>query len=595
LVFSPLWGGVLDQEARVAIVIGLIFIGLGILLFRKKKIAVKTSSDFLKDQVAKNKQPHEEKVFRDSVNTALTKKGKGMATCKHCGKGGLFHKVNEHGLCADCARIEALELEAQKIQEKIDIFKALRFENETAYNEIKEKREILYSQIADKAKKDALVQITSQINAKNAELQSIIGNIEENKQQLDNLITEQNKSHKTINLNANKLLKIQTLLKSLQYSVKKYSDEEGMPRDILNESLDEADNLLSTTVKLKLNLMDVRELRKRYNQNNKIVQELLVKYQDRYTTKTNMTIYKLMVIALEAELQNILYNLKFSKLDKSIRDIKIMTAKYQKIATDGNQSIAPTITKFIGEIEYLFIEAVKIEYEYYVQKERIKEEQRAIRDEMRRIAAERKQLEADRKKIEAEEEKYKNEISAIQSQLSDTKDQILIKQLEERIAKIQSQLTEVENKKDDIVKLEHGKAGHIYIISNLGSFGENVFKIGMTRRFEPQERIDELGDASVPFRFDVHATIFSDNAVELESQLHKRLHNKRVNKINLRKEFFKVTIDELEDVVYSLEPSANFTRTMLAEQYHQSLSVDEVPESVEIIDDDFEDDEEDAG
>jgi hypothetical protein len=299
-----------------------------------------------------------------------------------------------------------------------------------------------------------------------------------------------------------------------------------------------------------------------------------------------------MVIALEAELQNVLYNLKYSKLDKAIKDIKAMTAKYQKIATDGNQNIAPTIAKFIGEIEYLFIEAIKIEYEYYIQKERIKEEQRAIREQMRQEAAERKRLEEERKKVEAEEEKYKNEISTIQSKLAETKDQVLIRQLEERIAKIQSQLFEVEKKKEDIVKLEHGRAGHIYIISNLGSFGENVFKIGMTRRLDPQERIDELGDASVPFRFDVHSTIFSNNAPELEAELHKQLHNNRVNKINLRKEFFKIPVDELEELVYSLEPSAQFDRTMLAEQYYQSMAVNEVPESVEVIDDDSVDDDE---
>jgi LPXTG-motif cell wall-anchored protein len=605
--------GFSDQEARAAIVIGLVFIGSGVLLFRKKKKPEAKNKTEPKEKPDKVEQPHKEKIYRDAIiTTPLTNKGTGMARCKRCGKGGIFHKVNERGLCIDCARIEALEIEAKKLQEDIEHFKSLRAEsetayhkdidhfrslhaaNETAYNEMKEKKEILYKEIAEMAKKDALSQIASQINEKNKELQGIIDNIGENKNHLDNIIFEQNKSKKAIDSNANKLLKVQTLFKSLQYSVKRYFDEEEMPKAILNESLDEADNLLSTTVKLKLNLMDVRDLRKRYAQNNKVIQELLVKYQGRYTTKTNMTIYKLMVIALEAELQNILYNLKYSKLDKAIKDIKAMTAKYQKIATDGNQSIAPTITKFVGEIEYLFVEAVKIEYEYYIQKERIKEEQRAIREQMRKDAAERKQLEVERKKIEAEEEKYKNEIASIQSQLSEAKDQTLIKQLQERIAKMQSQLTEVEKKKEDIVKLEHGQAGHIYIISNLGSFGENIFKIGMTRRIEPQERIDELGDASVPFRFDVHSTIFSNNAPELESALHKKLHNSRVNKINLRKEFFKTTIDELEDLVYELEPSAQFDRTMLAEQYHQSMAVNEVPESVEIIDDDTMDDDDES-
>jgi hypothetical protein len=618
-------GGIVDPEGHIVIPFGLIFLFPGIILVKKKKVEVKKKAEFLilKEKSDKAGQSQKEKIYRDAIiTTPLTNKGTGMARCKRCGKGGLFHKVNERGICVDCARIEALEVEAQKIQEDIERLKSLRTEQEAdyqkyvdnlkswrtkneadyqkdverlksmrseqveAYNEIKEKKEILYNEIVDKAKKEALLQIASQINDKNAELLSVIDNIGENKNHLDNIIFEQNKSQKAIESNANKLLKVQTLFKSLQYSVKKYFDEEEIPKAILDESLDEIDNLLSTTVKLKLNLMDVRDLRKRYNQNNKVIQELLIKYQGRYTTKTNMAIYRLMVIALEAELQNVLYNLKYSKLDKAIKDIKAMTAKYQKNATDGNQNIAPTVTRFIGEIEYLFVEAVKIEYEYYIQKERIKEEQRAIREQMRQEAAERKQLEEERKKIEAEEEKYKIEMASIQSQLSEAKDQVLIKQLEERIAKMQSQLTEVEKKKEDIIKLEHGQAGHIYIISNLGSFGESVFKIGMTRRIDPQDRIDELGDASVPFRFDVHSTIFSNNAPELESQLHKRLHNNRVNKINLRKEFFKTTIDELEDLVYSLEPSAQFNRTMLAEQYHQSMAVNEVPESVEIIEDD---------
>jgi hypothetical protein len=502
-----------------------------------------------------------------------------VAKCKRCGKSGLFLNVNKKGICTDCERIEKLEAEESRLKSSIEHLNKEYLQTKKSYNDMKQNRDRLYSEIVEKAKKDAMDQIANQINDK--------------KKELEGLLAEQEKSQKTITTNANKLLKAQTLFKSVQYSVERYFYSKEAPREILSETLsDEIEELLSTTVKLKLNLMDIRELKKRYNQNYKVIKELLVKYQSRYTAKANMSIYRLMVIALEAELQNVLYNLKYSKLDKAIKDIKTMTAKYQKIATDGNQNIASTITKFIGEIEYLFIEAIKIEYEYYIQKERIKEEQRAVREQMRREAAERKQLEEERKKIEAEEEKYKNEIALIQSQLIEAKDQSLIKQLEERIAKMQSQLTEVEKKKDDIVKMEHGQAGHIYIISNLGSFGENVFKIGMTRRLDPQERIDELGDASVPFRFDVHSTIFSNNAPELETQLHKRLHNSRVNKINLRKEFFKTTIDELENLVYSLEPSAQFNRTMLAEQYYQSMAVNEVPESVDIIDDIIADDDE---
>jgi hypothetical protein len=394
------------------------------------------------------------------------------------------------------------------------------------------------------------------------------------------------KSEKSLALNANKLRRLQTLFKSMQFSTKRYFDENGFSRELLtDETISEADELLSTTVQLKLHLMDIRELRKLYSQNSKVIQELLVKYKDRYTTKANATIYQLMVIALEAELQNVLYNLRYAKLDKAIKDVKAITAKYQKIATDGNQNIATTVTRFIGEIEYLFIEAIKIEYEYYIQKERIKEEQKALRDQMRQEAAEQKLLDEERKKIEREEAKYVTEISNIQEQIDATEDQIKVKQLEARIAKIQAQLEEVEKKKEGIVNLQHGKAGYIYIISNLGAFGESIFKIGMTRRVMPQDRIDELGDASVPFGFDVHSFIFSNDAPVLERNLHQRLRDQRVNKVNLRKEFFHTTINDLEELVYSLEPSAEFNRTMLAEQYYQSMAVQEVPDEVKIMDD----------
>lgn len=419
-------------------------------------------------------------------------------------------------------------------------------------------------------------------------------------QSLDNASTtstllseEVAKAEKAVAFHANKVRQLQLLFKSMQYSTKRYFDYDGFSREIISDNLvAEADEVLETTVTLKLHSMDIRELRRLANQNNKVIRELLAKYKSRYTTRTNAAIYQLMVIALEAELQNVLYNLSYAKLDKSVKDIKTITAKYQKIATEGNQSIANTVARFIGEVEYLFIEAVKIEYAYYVQKERIKEEQRALREQMRQEAAERKLLEQERKKIENEEFKYKSELANIQQLMVNTDDQLKIQQLEERLAKIQAQLDDVENKKNEIVNLQHGKAGYIYIISNLGSFGENVFKIGMTRRINPQDRVDELGDASVPFRFDIHSFIFSNNAPELESSLHRELKDRRLNKVNLRKEFFRATIDEVEELVYSLEPSAEFNRTMLAEQYYQSMSVEEVPDTIEIVDDEEEEEEE---
>lgn len=282
------------------------------------------------------------------------------------------------------------------------------------------------------------------------------------------------------------------------------------------------------------------------------------------------------------------FNLKFEKLEKSIDDIKDVTHKYLEIAGNGNQSIAGTLTKFIGEIEYLFINAAKIEYNYYVKKEQARQEQLAIREQMRQEAEERKALEAERKKIEQEESKYNSEIEKLRTQLTSAKDEELEK-LNARILALQAQLADVAIKKDEISTLANGKAGNVYVISNLGSFGENVFKIGMTRRLNPQDRVDELGNASVPFRFDVHSFIFSDDAVGLENKLHTILTDKRVNKVNMRKEFFNVSLDELEQLVTEIEPTAEFNRTMAAEEFRQSQSTDSIYSSDYTYSDDEDD------
>lgn len=327
-------------------------------------------------------------------------------------------------------------------------------------------------------------------------------------------------------------------------------------------------------MKLTRSLLDVKSLRKAFKDNDKQIEKVLSQYRSRYTTKANQAIYDLMVIALRAELQNILYNLKYEKLDNAIEQVKNTSQKYLNIAAQGNQNIAGTLTKFIGEIEYLFINAVKIEYNYYVKKEQAKQEQLAIKEQIRQEAEERKALEQEKKKIENEELKYNNEIEKLKEQLKASADEES-KALNAKILELQAKLADVTIKKDNIVQLQNGKAGNVYIISNLGSFGENVFKVGMTRRIDPQDRVNELGNASVPFKFDVHSFIFSEDAVGLESKLHSILNDKRVNKVNMRKEFFYTTVDELEELVNKIEPTAEFNKTMLAEEFRQSQSSNE--------------------
>ena len=174
--------------------------------------------------------------------------------------------------------------------------------------------------------------------------------------------------------------------------------------------------------------------------------------------------------------------------------------------------------------------------------------------------------------MERESSKFTAEIEKLSEQMQEADDE-KSRALLDRIKELETQLADLSVKRDEIINLQNGKAGYVYIISNLGSFGGDVFKVGMTRRLNPQERIDELGSASVPFKFDVHSFIFSDDAVKLESDLHSALNSRRLNKVNLRKEFFKISIDELEQLVEQFDPAAEFNRTMQAEQYYQSLSL----------------------
>ena len=122
--------------------------------------------------------------------------------------------------------------------------------------------------------------------------------------------------------------------------------------------------------------------------------------------------------------------------------------------------------------------------------------------------------------------------------ITDESEKVLVN---EKLEQVRQKMLELDNEEKVIdYREQNAKAGYVYIISNLGAFGENIYKIGMTRRLEPMDRIDELGDASVPFSFDVHALIFSENAPELETKLHQRFHSTRLNKLNSRKEFLVV-------------------------------------------------------
>lgn len=215
-------------------------------------------------------------------------------------------------------------------------------------------------------------------------------------------------------------------------------------------------------------------------------------------------------------------------------------------------------------------------YAYEYQKEQEKLQQKAIKEQMIEEEKVRREIEKEKAKVQKEETQFKNEISKLMSYMqksSEVEKQLYI----DKIKELEEKLKAVEKEKEDVLNREQNtRAGFVYIISNIGSFGENVYKIGMTRRLEPMDRINELSSASVPFEFDVHAMIFSEDAPALENALHKHFDKCKVNKVNPRKEFYRVDLDEVEKVVKeNYNGTVTFTKVAEAYQYRESLRLAE--------------------
>lgn len=405
---------------------------------------------------------------------------------------------------------------------------------------------------------------------------------------LQKLTEDCQKREKAIETAKNKAKKAKISLDAMQHFLDNWANIEIVPDACkIPDDFTEAINELGPLAVVELKAMGIKDLRTAYNDLKRKMESLFLEYENRYTTKAFKSLYAFTVIYMRLELQAILLQLRFDKLDDANTKIHDMVCRVQQLCASGNQSILPTITKFIGQAEQLFLEAAKIEHMYYIRKEQQRQEQAEIRQRMKEEKEEAKRLAAEQKKIADEEAKYLQELERLKASLSEASEESAV-EIQQQIDKVSANLNEVSLKKDEITKLQKGKAGTVYIISNLGSFGDDVFKVGMTRRFDPQERIDELGSASVPFEFDVHSFIFSEDAVALETALHNRLNSCRVNKINLRKEFFRLNIDDIEQLVQEIDPTAEFNKTMLAEEYRASLDGELIPELQDTIEDDEE-------
>lgn len=276
---------------------------------------------------------------------------------------------------------------------------------------------------------------------------------------------------------------------------------------------------------------------------------------------------KLLLRAFNSECDELVEKVKWNTFDSSYKRMQKSFDAISKLGAIMNVSI----TTAYFNLKY---EELCLALEYRKKKQDEKEEQKEIKARMREEAKLQKEIEEARKRIKKEQSHYQNALQKINDQIANAnetdKELLILKK-----AEIEKNLQDIETAIVDIEYREaNARAGYVYIISNIGSFGENVYKIGMTRRLDPQERIDELGDASVPFNFDVHATIFSDDAPKLENALHKAFENKKLNMINSRREFFNVTLEEIEAVVkQNFDKTVEFTRIAPAEQYRESIKL----------------------
>ncbi len=246
----------------------------------------------------------------------------------------------------------------------------------------------------------------------------------------------------------------------------------------------------------------------------------------------------------------------------SARNYEASLAKIFKAAEVVERQCTVTGVRIKPNYVELRARELQLAVDHLKAKQLEKELEKERKAELREQAKAERELQAERERLEKERQHYLNVLKTVE-EIGD----------EAETARLKQQIIEIEKGINDVDKREANiRAGYVYVISNIGSFGERMVKIGMTRRLDPMDRVRELGDASVPFNFDVHALFFSDDAVGVETELHHRFAAKRVNRINARREFFYATPAEVRDALKDIAGNLlEFTEEPEAEQYRLSL------------------------
>ncbi|WP_241901928.1 DUF4041 domain-containing protein, partial [Vibrio breoganii] len=279
---------------------------------------------------------------------------------------------------------------------------------------------------------------------------------------------------------------------------------------------------------------------------------------------------KLMLTAFNIECDMLIGKVSPSSFGRTLERI-------EKLANNLEKSAATLECGFDIDYIELKFEECKLQYQFTLKKQEEIAEQKLIKEQIREEQKAIKEFQKAITDAEKEEKMYRNLLDKAQQELAKASEQER-SDMEQRIAILEQQLAEAEANEERAKSMaEQTRKGHVYVISNIGSFGEDVYKIGLTRRLEPMDRVKELGDASVPFPFDVHAMIYTEDAPALETALHREFNAQRVNAVNLRKEFFSVDLDDIKEAVEKIAGiEAEFKMTALAEDYYESLRLSEV-------------------
>lgn len=275
---------------------------------------------------------------------------------------------------------------------------------------------------------------------------------------------------------------------------------------------------------------------------------------------------KLVVRSFNNECDSCVDNVKFDNIELGEKRIRQSFDACNKLGRVMSVEISPSYLE-------LKLHELYLAHEFQLKKQEEKEEAKRIREELREQQKLDQEIRQAREKISKEKKHFDAALRELQTRLARAVSMEERSALGAKIHEIESGKAALESEERLIdYREQNAKAGYVYVISNIGAFGEGVYKIGMTRRLDPMERVDELGDASVPFWFDVHAMVLSNNAPSLEAKLHERFATGRLNKVNGRKEFFRADIADIEAVIRQhYDPVVEVVREAAAEQYRESL------------------------